>query len=71
MFGFINIKIIQEGKVTKSNNGFLVVSNHLSYLDIPIIGSLIKGKFIAKGEVSKWPLFGSLAKVETPFSLKD
>ena len=67
---FINIKITQEGKITKSNNGLLIVSNHISYLDIPRIGSLINGKFIAKAEVSTWPLFGSLAKIGNTIFIK-
>ena len=67
---FINIKVIQEGEITKSNNGLLIVSNHLSYLDIPIIGSLVNGKFVAKAEVSNWPLFGSLAKIGNTIFIK-
>lgn len=42
----------------------LFVSNHSSYLDIPVLGSLIPGAFVAKAEVSGWPLFGILAKLQ-------
>jgi 1-acyl-sn-glycerol-3-phosphate acyltransferase len=42
----------------------LFVSNHVSYLDITILGGLIKGSFIAKSEVSSWPLFGTLARLQ-------
>lgn len=42
----------------------LFVSNHASYLDIEILGSLIQGSFIAKAEVAGWPLFGLLAKLQ-------
>jgi 1-acyl-sn-glycerol-3-phosphate acyltransferase len=42
----------------------LYVSNHGSYLDIPILGSLIAGSFVAKTEVSGWPVFGWLAKMQ-------
>jgi len=41
----------------------LYVSNHVSYMDITILGSLLDASFIAKAEVSKWPLFGQLAKL--------
>ncbi|CCG06806.1 lysophospholipid acyltransferase family protein [Pararhodospirillum photometricum] len=41
----------------------MVVSNHASYLDIVVLGSLIPGVFVAKSEVGSWPGFGLLAKV--------
>ena len=40
----------------------MYVSNHISYLDIPVIGTVIRGCFIAKSEVANWPLFGFLSK---------
>jgi 1-acyl-sn-glycerol-3-phosphate acyltransferase len=42
----------------------LFVSNHVSYTDITVLGSLIVGSFIAKAEVARWPLFGWLAKLQ-------
>ncbi|MCK5285302.1 MAG: 1-acyl-sn-glycerol-3-phosphate acyltransferase [Alphaproteobacteria bacterium] len=44
------------------------MSNHLSYLDIPLLGSIIKASFVSKSEVAKWPVFGYLATlVQTVF----
>ncbi len=40
----------------------LVVANHLSWLDIVLIQSLLPGVFVAKAEVRRWPLFGRLAQ---------
>ncbi|MEM6902781.1 MAG: lysophospholipid acyltransferase family protein [Pseudomonadota bacterium] len=42
----------------------LFVANHTSYIDIPVLGSLIPGCFVAKAEVASWPLFGILAKLQ-------
>lgn len=42
----------------------LYMCNHLSYLDIPVLGSIITGSFVAKSEVQGWPLFGFLAKLQ-------
>jgi 1-acyl-sn-glycerol-3-phosphate acyltransferase len=42
----------------------LYVSNHASYFDIEVLGSLIAGSFVAKREVAHWPLFGWLAKLQ-------
>ena len=35
----------------------LYVCNHVSYLDIEVLGSLIPGSFVAKTEVGTWPFF--------------
>jgi len=42
----------------------LFASNHVSYTDITVLGSLIAGSFVAKSEVAGWPLFGWLAKLQ-------
>lgn len=42
----------------------LYVSNHTSYLDIPVLGALIPAAFVAKAEVADWPFFGPLAKLQ-------
>lgn len=41
----------------------LFVSNHVSYLDIPVLSQLIEATFVAKSEVADWPLFGLIARV--------
>ena len=40
----------------------LVVSNHLSWLDVLVIQSLMPGVFVAKAEVRYWPLIGAMAR---------
>ena len=40
----------------------LVVSNHLSYLDIIIISAAMPCFFVAKMEISGWPFFGKAAR---------
>ena len=42
----------------------LFASNHVSYLDITVLGSLLPASFVAKSEVAGWPLFGQLAKLQ-------
>jgi len=39
----------------------LVVSNHLSYLDILFYGAAYPCVFVAKAEVRRWPMLGTLA----------
>jgi lyso-ornithine lipid O-acyltransferase len=41
----------------------LIVSNHLSHLDILLYGSTLPCVFVAKSEVRRWPIFGLLASL--------
>ena len=56
----IEVEIVGETDQSKKSN--LFISNHLSYLDIPILGSKFPMRFVAKYEVESWPVFGFLAK---------
>ncbi len=40
----------------------LVVANHISWLDIPVLHSLGAMSFVGKSEIDDWPLFGFLAR---------
>ena len=54
---------IQGTPNTASQTMFM--SNHISYLDIPILGATVKHtSFLAKKEVQSWPGFGFLADLQ-------
>ncbi len=59
----LRIRIHVEGAPERGQQVFFV-GNHLSYLDIPAIGSVIRGSFVAKKDVESWPLFGFLSKLQ-------
>jgi len=42
----------------------LIAANHVSWLDIVILSSVAPVSFVAKREVSGWPFFGSLARLQ-------
>jgi 1-acyl-sn-glycerol-3-phosphate acyltransferase len=39
----------------------LVVSNHISYLDVLVLSAIFPCSFVAKDEVQHWPVIGNLA----------
>lgn len=39
----------------------LVVANHISWLDIPLMAAALPGRMLAKSEVRRWPVLGPLA----------
>lgn len=45
------------------------MSNHISWLDIAVLGSGARVFFLAKAEIEKWPILGNLAKGGAPYLL--
>ncbi|MCB5164315.1 1-acyl-sn-glycerol-3-phosphate acyltransferase [Streptomyces bambusae] len=41
--------------------GRLVVANHVSWLDVPLIAAVLPARMLAKGEIGRWPVLGPLA----------
>lgn len=41
---------------------FLLVANHLSYVDILVLGAAAGGAFVAKREIAAWPAVGHLCR---------
>lgn len=56
----LGLEVNQHG--LPSDRTVLFVSNHISWSDIPIIGSLAPIRFLSKAEVGRWPLIGWLAR---------
>lgn len=56
----LNLDIRVDGAPV--DEGALWISNHVSWMDIPVIGSVRVVKFLSKAEVAEWPLIGHLAR---------
>lgn len=59
----MDFKVVTRGRRLREGP-VLFVCNHISYIDITVLGAAIPGCFVAKSEVSGWPLFGLLAKLQ-------
>jgi 1-acyl-sn-glycerol-3-phosphate acyltransferase len=55
----LGIRVRTHGSIPSSG---LLVSNHLSYLDIVVLSSIRPCVFVGKRDVANWPLFGWLAQ---------
>lgn len=51
-----------EIKGTPPEPPFYLVSNHLSYIDIPVYYYCLKTTFVSKAEVKDWPVVGLMAR---------
>jgi 1-acyl-sn-glycerol-3-phosphate acyltransferase len=61
--GLIGVRIREVGRRSTAAPA-LILSNHVSWLDICVIGALAPVVFVAKSEVARWPVLGWLAKLQ-------
>jgi lyso-ornithine lipid O-acyltransferase len=57
----INVRVAGE---PMHGRAVLYISNHVSWVDIVVIGSLSPVAFVAKSDVRKWPLVGITAEIQ-------
>jgi 1-acyl-sn-glycerol-3-phosphate acyltransferase len=58
----LNIQLTIKGEPAPHRPVIFVV-NHASWLDIVVLGSVLPGCFVAKGEIAHWPGFGLIARL--------
>ena len=58
----IGIQVKTIGSIADSRP-LLLVSNHISYLDIFVLGAATNARFTPKSEVGKWPVIGSICRL--------
>ncbi|PBC69625.1 lyso-ornithine lipid acyltransferase [Streptomyces sp. TLI_235] len=56
----IRVRVLGS-KAAEQNGGLLVVANHVSWLDIPLLGSVRPGRMLAKSELGEVPVLGGIA----------
>lgn len=59
----LGIRLHVHGRVAEGRP-VLVVANHVSWLDIPVLSAVAPLSFIAKREVGTWPFVSSLARLQ-------
>lgn len=56
----LNLQVTVKGEPLEDSA--LWISNHVSWMDIPVIGGIRPLRFLSKAEVAKWPVIGHLAQ---------
>jgi 1-acyl-sn-glycerol-3-phosphate acyltransferase len=60
----LGLKVRKHGQ-RETEHPVLFACNHVSYLDIAVLGATLPGaSFVAKSEVGRWPFFGTLARLQ-------
>lgn len=57
----VQVRVVGGDAFLKEDKNYLMVSNHISWLDIYVIHSIQPVIFVAKSDVARWPVFGWLA----------
>jgi lyso-ornithine lipid O-acyltransferase len=55
---------IREVGIRSTASPALILSNHVSWLDICVVSAISPVVFVAKSEVARWPVLGWLAKLQ-------
>ncbi len=61
MMRVAGVRVVTAGQPPPA--GALVVSNHLSYLDIPVLDSVMPMVFVARADLRRWPFWGPMASL--------
>ena len=54
------VRLLVRGRPAPADGPLLVVANHVSWLDIPLVAAVLPGRMLAKKEIREWPLLGGL-----------
>jgi 1-acyl-sn-glycerol-3-phosphate acyltransferase len=57
----LRVEVRADGPIP-SAGPFVLVTNHLSYLDVILLAQLVPAVFVAKREVRSWPVWGLLSQ---------
>ena len=59
----IKVRVIGTPIRRSDDRPVVYVSNHSSWVDIPVVGGVLEGCFVAKGDVATWPVISTIAPV--------
>ena len=63
MLRCLGVRITTSGGPIRNLSGVLVVSGHVSWVDIFVIGAVLPGSFVARADLIEWPALGVLARL--------
>jgi 1-acyl-sn-glycerol-3-phosphate acyltransferase len=63
MLRCLGVRVTTSGGPIRNLSGVLVVSGHVSWVDIFVIGAVLPGSFVARADLIEWPALGFLARL--------
>ena len=59
----LQVRVIGRFATTAGGRPVVFVSNHSSWLDIPVLGGRLDACFVSKDEVGRWPFIATIARL--------
>ncbi len=59
----LGMRVRVIGSLATGGRPVVFVSNHSSWVDVPVLGGILPACFVSKGEVGAWPLIGTVARL--------
>jgi lyso-ornithine lipid O-acyltransferase len=59
----IRVRVIGSPVIATGGRPVVFVSNHSSWVDVPVVGGVLDGCFVAKGDVATWPVISTIARL--------
>ena len=63
MLRSLGVRMSVSGGPIRNLRGVLVVSGHVSWLDIFAIGTVLPGSFVARADLVEWPALGPIVRI--------
>ena len=59
----LEVRVVGELASKPSGRPVIFVSNHSSWVDVPVVGAVLPAAFVAKGEIEGWPVVRTIARL--------
>jgi lyso-ornithine lipid O-acyltransferase len=59
----LEVRVVGELATKDSDRPVIFVSNHSSWVDVPVVGGVLPGSFVAKGDIAGWPVIRTIARL--------
>jgi lyso-ornithine lipid O-acyltransferase len=59
----LRVQVIGSAAVSPAGRPVVFVSNHSSWLDVPVLGGRLDACFVSKDEVAGWPFISTIARL--------
>lgn len=63
MLRCLGVRIRLSGGPIRNLGGVMVVSNHVSWVDVFVVGAVLPGSFVARADLVDWPGLGMAARI--------
>jgi 1-acyl-sn-glycerol-3-phosphate acyltransferase len=59
----LHVRVVGQLASKTASRPVIFVSNHSSWVDVPVVGGVLPGRFVAKGDIERWPVVRTIARL--------